>query len=442
MHDFEDEFPTPDAESVARVFLAGAFSPESCTARLTVVFGRVHHRRIERLVRLVFAVFPPHSAVPTLRRLTLFLLRFESYFPDQFRISPPRDLTGHRTIPAEAITGSLPILNNIRELAEFLDLTPERMLWLADPHGFETKRPRERQRHYRYRWVERTGRTPRPLEIPKQRLKAIQKKILAEILNKLRPHPAACAFRKGQSVRDFAKPHVGRRVVIRFDIANFFPSILQPRVQATFRAVGYVEEVAFLLSALTTNRLPTDQLHAEATGSGARHLRQHLLSAHLPQGAPTSPALANLCAFHLDRRLTGLAARFSLSYTRYADDLLFSGNLSDAEIYRFRIRALAILIDEGFEARSSKSAVLRKGSRQQACGVILNTRLNIAREDYDALKATLHNCIRHGPELQNHEGVADFRSVLRGRIAWVHSLNVAKGEKLLAMFEQIHWNTS
>jgi len=123
---------------------------------------------------------------------------------------------------------------------------------------------------------------------------------------------------------------------------------------------------------------------------------------HLPQGSPTSPALANLVSFRLDRRLDGLAARFGATYTRYADDLTFSG---DGTLMQRagRIIALveAIAADEGFRVNDAKTRVRSRAQRQLVTGLVVNERPNVTRADYDRLRAVLHDANTNGPAAAN-----------------------------------------
>ena len=161
---------------------------------------------------------------------------------------------------------------------------------------------------------------------------------------------------------------------------------------------------------------------------------------HLPQGAPTSPALANLAAYRLDARLAGLARAAEANYTRYADDLVFSGGEAFARsIARFPTHVAAIALEEGFAVQHRKTRVMRQGVSQRAAGVVINQKINMPRDDYDRLKAILCNCVRHGPHGQNREGVADFRAHLAGRVAHARRLNPGRGQRLLRLFEQIAW---
>jgi hypothetical protein len=334
---------------------------------------------------------------------------------------------------------SVPALASLADLASWLDLTPGELDWFIDERGLERLERDERLRHYRYRWVPKRRGGFRLLEAPKPRLKALLRRVLSEILDRVPPHQAAHGFRRGRSIRTHALAHVGKRVVARFDLQDFFLSISAARVSAIFHALGYDSDVAWALAALTTNVAPPSRLHLEpftAPGEISALRRAEMLARtrHLPQGAPTSPALANLAAYRLDVRLSALAQRAGVSYTRYADDLVFSGEkllLSDL--------VAAIATDEGFALNHRKTRRMRRGVRQLVTGVVVNARPGVPRDAFDRLKAILHNCGHHGPTSQNRDGHPDFRAHLAGRIAYVKSLTPERGEKLGRLFARIDW---
>jgi RNA-directed DNA polymerase len=343
----------------------------------------------------------------------------------------------------------LPVIASAQQLAERLELDAGQLRWLADPRGLERRASREQLRNYRYRMVpRRAGGLPRLLEIPKARLKQISRWILREILDQVPAHTAAHGFRPGRSVLTHADLHVGQEMVITLDLADFFATVRAARVAAIFRGLGYRAEVARLLAGLCTNVVPLEvwaSLEASATvdeaASGRRHrLERMLASPHLPQGAPASPALANLAAFGLDRRLTGLGARFGLSYSRYADDLTFSGvRLSSRRRLLLIAMVAEIAVAEGFAVNPAKTRLASAASRQTVCGVVVNAHPNLVRAEYDRLAATIHNVAVHGPSGQNRAAVADFEAHLRGQVAWLTSVNRARGLRLLERFELIDW---
>ena len=168
------------------------------------------------------------------------------------------------------------------------------------------------------------------------------------------------------------------------------------------------------------HRLPGDQPARAATMA-----RDPLSNRHLPQGAPTSPALANLIAHQLDRRLSGLARSLEAHYTRYADDLSFSG---DARITPILLRAVPqITAEHGFRLNPGKTRSQPAYRRQTVTGLTVNAQINPARENYDVLKATIHHLGRaDDPRRQDQS----FLAQLCGRIAWVEQVNPAKGAKL------------
>ncbi len=310
--------------------------------------------------------------------------------------------------------------HDVGRAGRLLELEPNQLDWFADCQRRERSAVVEPLRHYRYRWVTKRSGSLRLLEAPKPRLKRLQRRVLDGILAHIPPHDAAHGFRPGRSVLTFVGPHVGRTIVLKMDLRDFFATITAARVVALFLTAGYPEPVARVLAGLCTNTVPRAIL-AHAGGSGAERERAQAAAIwragqlygrpHLPQGAPTSPALANLAAYRLDARLAGLARAAGADYTRYADDLVFSGGEDFARsIGRFPTHVAAIALEEGFAVQHRKTRVMRRGCRQRAAGVVINDKINMPRDDYDRLKAILCNCVRHGPQGQNRAGVPDFRA--------------------------------
>ncbi|MEP6863152.1 MAG: reverse transcriptase family protein [Deltaproteobacteria bacterium] len=331
----------------------------------------------------------------------------------------------------------VPALPTHGELARWLGMSHERLDILADRHNLSRDSRDPRARHYRYTWLEkRNAAGHRLLEAPKPALRTLQRYVLDDILAYIPPHPAAHGFRRGHSVRTFAAPHVGREVVLRVDLRAFFTSIWAARVAAMFRTAGYPAAIAATLAALCTHATPRDVIRSAPSVPD----RGRLESRHLPQGAPTSGALANLAAYRFDVRVAALAARIGAQYTRYADDLALSGPASLARSSATVLaRIAAIAHDEGFAVNATKTRVMRASTRQRLTGLVVNQRLAIARRDLDELRAILHNCVRFGPETQNRGSVADFRAHLQGRVSWVASVDARKGARLAAELARITW---
>jgi RNA-directed DNA polymerase len=332
--------------------------------------------------------------------------------------------------PAEGAPRSWPVpqIATLGDLAGQLGLHDDDLGWLTAYGTAE---------HYRHCWHEKRDGRFRLIERPKGLLKHAQRRVLRRILDAIPPHEAAKGFRRGNSVRDFVEPHTGKHILVRFDLEDFFPTITAARVLRVFLTTGYPEPVARVLTRLTTHAAPASIL-AEKTLAWAA--RRRLATPHLPQGAPTSPALANLCAFRLDCRLASLARAAGANYTRYADDLLFSGGEDFArQMKRFVVTAGAVILEEGFQPNHRKTRVMRQGQKQHAAGIILNERPNLDRREFDRLKAILTNCVRHGPQEQNREGHADFAAHLSGKLSWVTFIHPDKGRKLREIYERIAW---
>ncbi|NMD57322.1 MULTISPECIES: reverse transcriptase family protein [Tsukamurella] len=321
-------------------------------------------------------------------------------------------------------------LPDVAAVTRLLDLTVPELEWFAD-HGMWLRHARPPLRHYRVSRMDKPAGGIRMIEAPKPRLAEAQRRILRRVLDPAGAHPAARGFRPGGSVLAYAAPHVGARSVVRLDLRDCFSTVTVPRVRNVFRRLGYSAPVAGVLADLCTVSTPADELHGLDPWQAAT-----MRSRHLPQGAPTSPALVNLALHRLDARLTGLARAQGARYTRYGDDLAFSGALDPALIAAVVPKIVAA---EGLSVNPRKTRIMRAGARQELAGLVVNARAQIPRSEYDALRALLHNAARSGGEIQNRDGHDDFRAHVYGRIAWVAQGNDARRERLLAMAARVRW---
>lgn len=335
----------------------------------------------------------------------------------------------------------LPLLPNEGVLAQWLGVPVEGLWRLSKPAAWQ-RRDALGEQHYRSRlMVKRGGASWRLLEVPQPYLMSLQRRLLDGLLDAVPAHEAAYGYTRGRSVVEHAARHAGQAVVLRFDLSDFFASVRAARVFALFTTLGYGEAVARVLTALCTVATPEPLLRRLQEAGGLTWAQaQRLRDPHLPQGAPSSAALANLCAFRLDLRLDGLARQLGACYTRYADDLVFSGPKS-LRVAQARIEAWVgrIALEEGFALNHRKTRCMSAGQRQSVCHLVVNDRPNLQRAEFDRLKAILHHCVLHGPSTQNREGRADWPAYLRGRLAWATQLNPSKAQRLRRLFEQIDW---
>ena len=242
-----------------------------------------------------------------------------------------------------------------------------------------------------FRIPKRSGRGSRSICAPSRHLKGIQRWILAFILRQAQLSDACTGFRPGMSILDNARGHVGKDFVLNMDLQDFFPSITTPRVVGLFKSLGYSAPVSSALARLTTHR------------------------GQLPQGAPTSPDIANLIARRLDARLSGYCRRAGWSYSRYCDDLTVSGTgpLGNRVLDVLRV----IVEDEGFRVNGSKTRVRRQGSQQLVTGLVVNRGIGIPRQVRRRVRGMLHQATLHPARF------AGMLEVLRGHKAFFSMVN-------------------
>jgi hypothetical protein len=327
-----------------------------------------------------------------------------------------------------------PAIHDVAGLAWWLGLRSGHLDWFADRRSLERTVTDVRLRHYHRSWIATPSGSIRLLEAPKREMKDLQRQVLHQILR--------CGW-TGSRLRVDAARHVGKDVVIRFDLESFFSGVTAGRVYGLFRLFGYPEPVAHTLAALCTTVAPAHVLRAAPVGGDPdrRHrLLDRLAVPHLPQGSPTSPALADLTAYRLDRRLHGLAQRFDATYSRYVDDLYFSGG-ADLGRRMDRLQDLVgtIVSDEGFRLNAAKTRIATAAQRQVVTGLVVNERDNAPRTEYDRLRAVLHDAAESGVEAANRDGHPDFRAHLLGRMSWVGFGHPERAAKLRRVFDRIEW---
>ena len=433
--------------ALARAFLAGEFSIEEVVSRGSHTLGRRWPWLIPLAQRYV-KTFTGHVR-PRQRDVVDFLVhdrRFRrAWSKHQNELSVAHWLTEPQQMRpvAAAESWAIPEIESSGALAKWFGVDVGELRWFADLRGLAHKSNDQRLRHYHFRILTKSYGNIRLIEAPKPRLKEIQRQILSQILERVPPHDAVHGFVRGRSVQTFVAPHVGKGIILRMDLQDFFPSFRAARVQALFRTLGYPESVADLLAGICTNIAPRDVWTGHLSDVDTQRLREGRIlysKPHLPQGAPTSPALANLCAYRIDCRLSGLAKSAGAEYTRYADDLAFSGDEEfERRIERFSTHVAAVLMEEGFAVHFRKTRVMRQGVRQYLAGIVINKRSNVIRADFDRIKATLTNCVRLGAGSQNREAHPRFREHLEGRVSFVEMINPGKGKRLRTMLDQIDW---
>ena len=232
----------------------------------------------------------------------------------------------------------------------------------------------------------------RRITAPQPDLKELQRRINRKLLGRLKAHPAAMGFEKGQSIATHARRHAGRAVVVRMDIRDFFATTAEIRINAYFRRIGWNAQAAAVLTKLCTHQ-------------GA-----------LPQGAPTSPRLSNLVNYCLDARLAGLASHMNLTYhnphtmepvrqvqaaehaivySRYADDMTFSFDRDEHYLIETVIHLTGMIVREyGYRLHTKKKLrIMRRHDRQIVTGLVVNVVADLPRSTRRWLRAVEHHLI-------------------------------------------------
>lgn len=331
-------------------------------------------------------------------------------------------LEGKATDEAQLTTRGLPILRDATELADALGITLSRLRWLTYHRRGVTV-----VHYHRFGIPKKTGGI-RSISAPKRDLKAAQAWVFEHVMKPLPIPEPAHGFVTGRSILTNALPHVGKRVVCNLDVEGFFPTVGFRRVKGVFSKLGYGEQVATVLALLTTEppRLP-------ASLDGRRYWIA-LGDRALPQGACTSPAITNFVCRRLDARLSGLARHFGFAYTRYADDLTFSGD-DRANVGKLLGCVRKVLESEGFTEHEDKTRIMGRGRRQEVTGVVVNDKPALARDERRELRALLHNCARHGWSSQNRGAHPDFPAYLRGRVSFACMISPSSGPTLWPALE-------
>ncbi len=331
----------------------------------------------------------------------------------------------HTTSNAEALARfGLPKLETPMQIAQALGITVSDLRFLAFSRTTSTVS------HYvRFDIPKKTG-GMRRISAPMPRLKAVQHWILTNILDKVPLHDAAHGFRKQRSIVTNARPHVGAEIVLNVDLKDFFPTLAFNRIRGMFRGLGYGEAAATIFALLTSEPEVEELLLDGQTFFVASGVRR------LPQGAPTSPAITNIVCRRMDARLRGAAAKLGFTYTRYADDLTFSGP-SACEPGRMLHQLRFITGAEGFVEHPTKTRVLRKGRRQEVTGVVVNQQLGVDRVTLRKFRALLFQIGKDGPAGKSWGASPDLFASAIGYANFVRMVDPAKGAELLARAKEL-----
>ncbi|PWQ93570.1 reverse transcriptase family protein [Leucothrix arctica] len=319
----------------------------------------------------------------------------------------------------------LPTFDNHKALAESIGITLNELRFLS------FQRSTSKVSHYQHFQIAKKTGGFREISAPMPRLKRAQYWVLDNILCHVPLHEAAHGFVAGRSILTNAKPHVGQAVVVNLDLQNFFPTISYRRIKGLFHKMGYDESIATVL-ALLCSEADTQKMELDGEQWFVQQGEQHL-----PQGAPTSPTISNIICRSLDVRLQGLAKKHGFNYSRYADDMTFSGDKTARESLRKLLWGVqAIVADEGFILHPDKTRIMNKGQQQEVTGIVVNDYPSIDRKTLRRFRALLHQVEQTGIQGKSWNGVSEPEHLLRSMLGFSNFVAMVLPEKGEAFKQQ------
>ena len=252
----------------------------------------------------------------------------------------------------------------------------------------------------------------REINAPSKKMKSIQRWILDHILYKMNVGDYVHGFVPKRSILTNASIHVSQNLVLGIDIKDFFPSISFNSVFRIFKSVGYTQKTAHFLADLCTYQ------------------------GKLPQGAPTSPMLANLAIASLDIIIDKYCKRRNFKYSRYADDITISGS---HELPMHKQKIIAIIEGSGFAVNEEKTRLHSRGSRQKVTGLVVNDKVSIGRSQKKILRAIVHNILKNGCEIENREKDPFFKEKIFGKLAFAKMVEPDFANPLIKKLKCFNW---
>ena len=295
---------------------------------------------------------------------------------------------------------------------------------------------------YRVFKLRKRGKTEqyRLITIPSPALINAQRWIHHNILMKQPVHNCSTAFGQGCSPKDNAERHCGARWLVKTDITNFFESITEQQVYRVFLEIGIRPQLAFQLS-----RICTRVSEKSFKYKYRRWNKNGVRLGHLPQGSPTSPILANLVCRTLDEDMSVLALKYRCTYSRYADDIVFSSSsLSRAKASEIIATVSEKLEYMGFRRNRRKTTVSPPGARKIVTGLLVDQKKpRLPREFKDKINLHLFHAQKHGIwdhcKQRSFRSIIGFRAHLHGLITFAENVDPAYGSLCRKRFEDLAW---
>lgn len=290
--------------------------------------------------------------------------------------------------------------------------------------------------------------------VPSAELMKTQRWIAQRILAKVVPHTGSVAFSKGDTLINATSPHCGATWIIKLDVRNFFESISEIAAYRVFRSLGYQALISFEMARICTRQIKSPS-YRHSQKWGRRRIREKIFvynsawMGHLPQGAPTSPMLANLAVRSFDSALMILASKYNLIYTRYADDITLSSrdHNFDRDVCRGIIGEVYVQMGKfGLSPNVSKTRIATPGSRKVVLGLLVDGEApRLTREFRAKMRQHIYYLRKGDASVAFHAKERGFASItgmknhIFGLAIFARQIEPAYGEKCLSELNKVDW---
>lgn len=333
---------------------------------------------------------------------------------------------------AKLKANKLPVLHNAEDLAKGMGIPVGQLRFLS------FSRKHSKISHYkRFKMAKKTG-GYRLISAPMPKLKKAQHWILEHVLNAVSVHENAHGCVIGKSIKTNAIPHIGKAVVINQDFQNFFPSVTYNRIKGVFIALGYSHQVATLFALLCSEPRIVDISLLGEDYYAQRGER------FLPQGSPCSPAITNILCRKLDFRLSGLAKKYGFNYTRYVDDITFSGDKDGLPNITALLKySRKIVTSENFKLHPEKLRIMKRNAKQEVTGVVVNEKANLPKASLKRFRALLFQIEKDGIEGKSWNPGGNVLAQIDGYANYIYQIDPDKGiifkERVAAILKQYNY---
>lgn len=281
---------------------------------------------------------------------------------------------------------NLPIIYDVSHLSLLVGISEEYIYKITN----------SQKSGYRKFVIPKKSEGQRTINEPLPNLKIIQKWILENILENIEISVFAKAYRKNITLKDNVRFHKGQKIVLKLDVENFFSNLKQGKIISFFINLGYSLELSVVLAKLCT------------------------LNGSLPQGAPTSPALSNILMRDFDNKTAEYCKKNKVRYTRYADDLTFSGDFEVKSLYQ---QVKKNLNEINLRINTQKTKLMKQNNRQFVTGIVVNENLKVMKEYRKKIRQEIYFIEKFGInshlEKINHSiDVSYYLKSLKGRIEY------------------------